>query len=231
MKNISQTLKSLTIALILVGGISYVFAWTGPSTTPPNGNVSAPINIGSTSQSKNGALSLGTSNPPTTGYSLDVTGAGVFSAGVASNQFCLGTNCITSWPSGGGVPSGAVMAFNLSSCPSGWSAFTQGAGRVILGTGDSVTTGSASHTLLQQGGEEKHLQTSSELAVHSHASYYQVSSAVNTSGASGGGSWAFTKQFGEAGAWTNTGNTPASGTQVPMPIMNPYIALLYCQKN
>ena len=111
MKNLSQTIKSLIIALILVGGISYVFAWTGPSTTPPNGNVSAPINVSSTSQSKNGALSLGTSNPPTTGYSLDVTGAGVFSAGVASNQFCLGTNCITSWPSSG------TSLSSVGSCP------------------------------------------------------------------------------------------------------------------
>ena len=111
MKNFSQVLKSLTLALILVGGMSYVFAWTGPSASAPNGNVSAPINVGSTSQSKNGALSLGTSNPPTVGYSLDVTGAGVFSSGVASNQFCLGTNCITSWPS-----SGTSLA-SVGSCP------------------------------------------------------------------------------------------------------------------
>ena len=32
------------------------------------------------------------------------------------------------------VPSGAVMAFNLSSCPDGWSPFTEANGRFIMGS-------------------------------------------------------------------------------------------------
>jgi hypothetical protein len=43
--------------------------------------------------------------------------------------------------SGGGVPSGAVMAFNLSSCPSGWSEYTPARGRFLRGID---TTGSTS---------------------------------------------------------------------------------------
>lgn len=33
-------------------------AWTGPTQAPPNGNVAAPINVGSTDQVKNGGLAL-----------------------------------------------------------------------------------------------------------------------------------------------------------------------------
>lgn len=35
-----------------------VFAWTDPTGTPPNNNVSAPINVGSTDQVKNAGLSV-----------------------------------------------------------------------------------------------------------------------------------------------------------------------------
>lgn len=54
---------SIFISGILVGGIifsafSIVIAWTGPSSAPPNGNVSAPLNVGSTDQVKNAGLSV-----------------------------------------------------------------------------------------------------------------------------------------------------------------------------
>lgn len=68
------------------------------------------------------------------------------------------TNDIISWngsawvctapPSGtGGVPSGAVMTFNLTSCPPGWSELTSARGRALVGLPDpgslSGTYGSA----------------------------------------------------------------------------------------
>ncbi len=31
-----------------------VYAWSGPGATPPNGNVEAPVNVGSSAQSKTG---------------------------------------------------------------------------------------------------------------------------------------------------------------------------------
>ncbi len=37
---------------------SLVMAWTGPASAPPNGNVSAPINVGTTDQVKNAGLGL-----------------------------------------------------------------------------------------------------------------------------------------------------------------------------
>jgi len=36
-----------------------VLAWTEPSTTPPDGNIAAPINTGNIAQSKDGALGFG----------------------------------------------------------------------------------------------------------------------------------------------------------------------------
>lgn len=50
---------SLAVATALVlFGAAAVFAWTGPASAPPNGNVDAPINVGSTAQIKNGGLSV-----------------------------------------------------------------------------------------------------------------------------------------------------------------------------
>ncbi len=37
------------------------------------------------------------------------------------------------WAAAGGIPSGAVMAFNLTSCPTGWSEYTPARGRFIRG--------------------------------------------------------------------------------------------------
>jgi hypothetical protein len=58
MKNITQPLKVIALALTLSIGISYVSAWTAPTATPPGGNVAAPINVSSSSQIKTGDLSV-----------------------------------------------------------------------------------------------------------------------------------------------------------------------------
>jgi hypothetical protein len=43
-------------ALLLTAGIAYAGTWTAPSQTFPNGNVDAPINVGSTMQTKTGGI-------------------------------------------------------------------------------------------------------------------------------------------------------------------------------
>lgn len=55
-KQILSALKVITPTLVLSFGISYVYAWTAPTVTPPNGNVSAPINTSATAQTKVGWL-------------------------------------------------------------------------------------------------------------------------------------------------------------------------------
>lgn len=43
----------VVLSFLVVGVVS---AWTGPGSSPPNGNVSAPVNVGSTAQVKNGDI-------------------------------------------------------------------------------------------------------------------------------------------------------------------------------
>ncbi len=61
-QTIKSTAYSLLVAAILLGGVNFVSAaanWTGPSSTnPPAENIAAPINVGSSAQSKSGLLSL-----------------------------------------------------------------------------------------------------------------------------------------------------------------------------
>jgi|ERR1035437_1527702 hypothetical protein len=58
MKKIIDYTKILVLAAILVVGVSYLKAWTGPTLPAPTGNTAAPINTGSGTQTKNGSLTL-----------------------------------------------------------------------------------------------------------------------------------------------------------------------------
>jgi hypothetical protein len=48
---------SIIVATLLV--VAVIYAWTEPSTSPPGSNVSAPLNIGTSTQYKSGALGVG----------------------------------------------------------------------------------------------------------------------------------------------------------------------------
>ncbi len=91
MKNITQLLKLIALALVLSIGISYVSAWTTPTVMPPNGNVAAPINVGSTAQTKTGDICT-TSGGTTKCLSSAGDNLGNHTATQALN---MGTNNIT----------------------------------------------------------------------------------------------------------------------------------------
>lgn len=55
---LQNTIKVVILAIILSFGLSYALAWTAPTTTPPAGNVAAPINTSATAQTKTGTLSV-----------------------------------------------------------------------------------------------------------------------------------------------------------------------------
>jgi len=129
LKNFSlSTILGLAFGILLAGYA--VFAFNPPTQAPPGGNVPAPLNTGSADQTKTGGLlnvfglwvnqSLGVSGGASIGGALTVSGQPV----------CLGngTNCPPS-----GVPAGFVGYFNLSSCPSGWSALAAAQGRYLVG--------------------------------------------------------------------------------------------------
>jgi hypothetical protein len=109
MKQYLQKFSFLVLGLSLALAASYLNAWTGPTQTAPSGNVAAPVNLSGMSQIKLGGLGVA---------SLLSTGS------IGASQYCdaSGGNCAT--PPlvgvGVGVPAGAIMAFNLTTCPSGW---------------------------------------------------------------------------------------------------------------
>lgn len=73
-QNIKQSLFTIIICLILLGGINYVMAWTAPSASPPDNNVDAPINVGSTAQTKTGSFRSNSDMRATIFYDQNNTG-------------------------------------------------------------------------------------------------------------------------------------------------------------
>src|SRR4051812_47573855 len=63
----------------------------------------------------------------------------------------------------GGVPPGAVMAFDLpAGCPAGWSAFEHAAGRAVIGTAtaqQATSNATVAHAYRDSGGRETYKLT------------------------------------------------------------------------
>ena len=151
-------------------------------------------------------------------------------AGVDGIKFPDGTLQTTA-TSGAGVPSGAVMAFDLGACPTGWADYAAANGRVIVGIG--VGTGLTLRSLGDTGGEETHVLTAAEMPAHSHTQRATSTAPNNT--------WPI-------GAISrNAGNAMyyAGGIVLPVAIeetsnkgsdsahnnMQPFIDLRYCKKS
>ena len=149
--------------------------------------------------------------------SINITGSGnaIF--------FPDGTNQTTAPSLVGGIPSGAVMAFNLSSCPSGWSDFDLGSGRFIIGVG---TLGPYSYSLDDIGGEATHTLTQSEMPSHTHSLLSTYS--YNPSG-SNSPIWPPIGPV--SGSSTTTSYTGSAGSSSAHENRPPYLALLYCVKD
>lgn len=126
------------------------------------------------------------------------------------------------------VPAGAVMAFNLSSCPSGWSPMGMAEGRVIIGVGnysqnsdDDGSNPEIIYNLNDVGGRINHILTESEMPSHDHGdnTYFF---------AGGSGGW----YFQSSGIYQlNSFGFYSRGNDQPHENRPPYLALLYCVKN
>ncbi len=93
---------SALVAIILVP--TNIYAWTGPTNTAPDGNVSAPLNVSSSAQSKSAGLLLNTGGATngllvqygnvgigtvTPGYKLEVSGSTFLGTTAAGHNFSL----------------------------------------------------------------------------------------------------------------------------------------------
>jgi hypothetical protein len=59
MNTLKQSIITIIVCTAVVAGVSLVYSWTGPTQTPPGGNVDAPINVSDVTQYKSGALGVG----------------------------------------------------------------------------------------------------------------------------------------------------------------------------
>lgn len=94
----------------------------------------------------NSRVGIGTSNP---GAKLDVVGNVKIADGTQGDGKVLTSdlNGVASWQETE-VPSGAVMFFNLASCPSGWSELTDARGRYLVGLPSGGTLAGTKGTAL-----------------------------------------------------------------------------------
>ena len=134
-------------------------------------------------------------------------------------QFCNGTSWISmaaggATESSGGVPSGAVLAFNLSSCPSGWTEYTAARGRFIRGI-DSTGTNDPDGV--------RSLGSTQADAFQTHTHSMPAGGNVGSGGSLGTG-------FSALGYGTPSSGSPNSGTTTTE-TRPKNVALLYCQKS
>jgi hypothetical protein len=93
-----------------------------------------------------GGVGIGTTAP---GQMLTV--AGTIESTSGGIKIPDGTTQTTAATGGSGVPSGAVMFFNLSACPSGWSPLAAGVGRYVVGVTNGAEVGVTAGTALSSG--------------------------------------------------------------------------------
>ncbi|MEA3399179.1 MAG: hypothetical protein U9R00_01550, partial [Patescibacteria group bacterium] len=75
--------KILLISLLLLGGLSLVNAWTGPSSSPTAGNTKSPLTASDSNQYKEGKLAINKSSSPIL-YDLEVVG-NILASGFATS--------------------------------------------------------------------------------------------------------------------------------------------------
>ena len=122
------------------------------------------------------------------------------------------------------IPSGSVMAFDLNSCPAGWSLFSGLQGRTIVGAGQG--SGLTNRIKGHSGGEENHTLTTNEMPSHNHLVSYESPENFNSKDNGSDNDWGFNR-----GHTTRTASSSYSGGNRPHNNMQPFYVLLYCRKN
>lgn len=124
----------------------------------------------------------------------------------------------------GGIPTGAIMAFDLASCPTGWSEYTAARGRFLRGI-DS--TGAADPDGVRTAGSTQN----DALKSHKHATVVEKDTGLFVGfGAGGGGTGApSSPRYMSAGnATLGSAETSEVGADETRP---KNVAVLFCRKN
>jgi len=139
--------KPLVIIAILLSialGSMLAFAFTGPNQEPDGGDPYSWLLNGTKTYYSSGSVGIGTTTPA---YALSVSGGDIYASGYArgGSQLCIGSDCRSSW---GDASTGSVSFFNLASCPSGWSEYTNARGRYVVGLPSGGTLAGTAGTAL-----------------------------------------------------------------------------------
>jgi len=130
-----DALKVSVLAVVISFGLSYAFAWTAPTATPPTGNVSAPINTGAGLQTKYGNLTvanLGTNSIIVSGSAtindVYITSIGKWASELYPVNLVNGQHTVSQCSGLGGssvdVGGGNKLCkFASASCPVGWAKY------------------------------------------------------------------------------------------------------------
>ena len=117
------------LVALFATGVGSAVAWTGPSTAPPGGNTSAPINVSATAQTKSGAFTIGSNAYSPGSYPLSVGSFGSWTG-------------LFNWPntnSGLGILVGG--AYSQFENPSGYYTELANSSYGVLTNGDVCTSG------------------------------------------------------------------------------------------
>lgn len=128
------------------------------------------------------------------------------------------------------IPKGTVAAFDLRQCPTGWSSFDDGAGRVIIGVGEGKDL--TARSPWEKGGKEKVALSVDEMPKHKHGATPTVkgngfSPKGNTWKGGGSPSGAYT---GHPSPIQLEVAIDDNGKSKPHENMPPFIALTLCRK-
>jgi hypothetical protein len=130
----------------------------------------------------------------------------------------------------GGVPNGAVVAFDLSDgCPKapGWNTFADAHGRVIVGSGQGA--GLALRPFRHAGGLETFTLTETNIPEHKHDVQLGVLSANDTNW--GAGAMKKAVAGSNIGDYITAYSSPYGRSKPdPIPTMPPFINLVFCKK-
>ena len=143
-------------------------------------------------------------------------------------------NSTVTWLSN--VPAWAVMAFNLSSCPTWWTAFTSGNGRVIVWVWSDWQWNN--YWLINTWWEARHTLSVSEMPSHNHSVYDPWHNHAYYVYSIAWGTWPHSDNFSyQWNQWTFSTSTATTNISIynnwwwqSHENRMPYLALLYCVK-